>query len=341
MSAPLLEVADLRVRFRTDAGAVTAVDGVDLRLERGGSLALVGESGSGKSALALALLGLHDRRRTAVTGGISLDGLDILTMPDRELRRLRGDRIAMVFQDPGTSLHPYFTVGEQVAEAYRAHNDVSRRQARSRALDMLGRVGIADPARRYDDHPHVLSGGLRQRVLLAMALVCEPDLLVADEPTTALDVTVQAQLLDLFVDLRRELGTALLLITHDLGIVGQVAEDVVVMYAGRAVEAGRSDEVLRNPQMPYTWALLGSVPRLDRPRSQRLAPIPGSPPPAYHRSAGCAFEPRCPYPGLVSGHRCVVADPELLDVAAGHRTRCHLTAEQREQILASDVRAVL
>ncbi|MFF5174756.1 ABC transporter ATP-binding protein [Micromonospora sp. NPDC000089] len=332
---PYLRVEDLRVRFRTEDGEVRAVDGVSFTVERGRTLGIVGESGSGKSVTSLAVLGLHDPKRATVTGEISVGGRQLVGLPEEEVRRLRGRDMAMIFQDPLSALHPYYTVGRQITEAYRAHHPkAGRREARGRAVDMLGRVGIPQPARRYDQYPHEFSGGMRQRVMIAMALVNDPDLLIADEPTTALDVTVQAQILDLLADLQAEFRSAIVLITHDLGVVSQVADDVLVMYGGRAVERGSVEQVLRRPQHPYTWGLLASVPSLHGDADADLVPVPGNPPSLIDLPSGCAFHPRCRYAGR-NGDRSRTEVPELRPAgAAGHLVACHLSADQRTLLRA-------
>ncbi|MGK5632556.1 ABC transporter ATP-binding protein, partial [Streptomyces sp. URMC 123] len=289
-----LSVRELYVRFATEDGIVKAVDGLSFDLERGSTLGIVGESGSGKSVTNLTVLGLHNPRNTTVTGEIRLDGQELIGAPERTLERLRGNKMAMIFQDPLTALSPYYTVGRQIAEPYRKHTGASRREARSKAVEMLRKVGIPNPGLRVDDYPHQFSGGMRQRAMIAMALVCDPDLLIADEPTTALDVTVQAQILDLLKDLQQEFGSAIILITHDLGVVANTADDVLVMYAGRAVERGSVREVLRTPEHPYTWGLLRSMPRLSSDVDEALTPIPGTPPSLLAPPPGCPFHPRCP-----------------------------------------------
>ncbi len=336
-----LRVDDLRVRFDTSDGVVRAVDGVSFSVDRGRTLGIVGESGSGKSVTSLAILGLHDPKRTTITGEISVGGRQVVGLADEEVRRLRGRDMAMIFQDPLSALHPYYTVGRQIAEAYRVHHPkANRREARQRAVDMLDRVGIPQPARRFDQYPHEFSGGMRQRAMIAMSLVNDPALLIADEPTTALDVTVQAQILDLLADLQAEFHSAIILITHDLGVVGQVADDVLVMYGGRAVERGSVEQVLRSPQHPYTWGLLSSVPSLHGDADADLVPIPGNPPSLINLPQGCAFHPRCRYADR-AGSRSRTDVPELRPAgAAGHLVACHLGEEERATFYAEDVASV-
>ncbi|MFI7077893.1 ABC transporter ATP-binding protein [Micromonospora sp. NPDC049903] len=326
---PYLRVDDLRVSFTATDGVVRAVDGVSLSVARGRTLAVVGESGSGKSAAALAVLGLHDPRRSTVTGRITVGGRPLVGRPETEVRRLRGRDMAVVFQDPLSALHPYQRVGRQIAEAYRVHHPrAGRAETRRRVVEMLDRVGIAQPERRFDQYPHEFSGGMRQRAMIAMALVNEPALLVADEPTSALDVTVQAQILELLADLQAESGTAILLITHDLGVVAQIADEVLVMYAGRAVEQGAVEQVLGRPRHPYTWGLLGGVPSLHGDADADLTPVPGHPPSLVDVPPGCPFHPRCGHAARV-GERCRTERPEPRPEAAGHRSACHLSDEER------------
>jgi peptide/nickel transport system ATP-binding protein len=332
----LLEVADLRIHFPTDDGLVKAVDGVSFSLGQGRTLGIVGESGSGKSVTSLGIMGLHHRTRVEISGHIWLDGEDLAAVPSGRVRQLRGSKMAMIFQDPMSSLHPYYSVGAQIAEAYRVHNDVSRPVARRRAIDMLGRVGIPQAATRVDDYPHQFSGGMRQRAMIAMALCCDPQLLIADEPTTALDVTVQAQILDLISDLQKEYRSAVILITHDLGVVAELSDDILVMYAGRAVEYGSAEDIFDRPGHPYTLGLLGSMLRLDAERAERLVPITGTPPSLIHVPEGCAFHPRCRYAGLTGG-RSITEMPRLREVEPGHLVACHLTAGQRKSIRAAQV----
>ncbi|GAA5165509.1 MULTISPECIES: ABC transporter ATP-binding protein [Amycolatopsis] len=331
-----LELKDLRVHFPTDDGLVKAVDGLSCTLDRGRTLGIVGESGSGKSVTSLAVLGLH--KGAHISGEIWLGGRQLVGAPAEEVRRLRGRRMAMIFQDPLSSLHPYYTVGSQIVEAYRLHNDVSKRAAREHAIDLLARVGIPQPKTRVDDYPHQFSGGMRQRAMIAMALSCDPELLIADEPTTALDVTVQAQILDLIRDLQEEFHSAVVVITHDLGVVAELADDILVMYAGRAVEYGTAADVFRQPRHPYTWGLLGSMPRLDRNRAERLRPIPGTPPSLITPPPGCPFHPRCAYASRNGGASETVV-PEL--TGDGHQAACHLPLETRREIWEHEIRPVL
>ena len=328
--SPLLEVRELTVRFDTEDGVLNAVSGVTFGVDRGRTLGIVGESGSGKTVTALAMLGLHDRRRTRITGEIRIGGRDIVGLDEGDIRKLRGRDVAMIFQDPLSALHPYYRVGRQIAEAYRVHHRSARAaQARRHAIDLLGRVGIPQAATRADQYPHEFSGGMRQRAMIAMALANDPDLLIADEPTTALDVTVQAQILDLLTDLQAEFHSAMVLITHDLGVVGQVADDVLVMYAGRGVEHGSAEQVLRRPQHPYTWGLLASVPSLHAAEGAALLPIPGNPPSLIDLPTGCAFHPRCRY-AAHTGTRSVEESPQLRNSGEpGHLLACHLSREDR------------
>ncbi|MFC9504021.1 ABC transporter ATP-binding protein [Streptomyces sp. NPDC057002] len=332
--APFLDVRDLRVHFPTEDGLVKSVDGVSFTLEKGRTLGIVGESGSGKSVTSLALLGLHKGTRARVSGEIRLEGRELVALPEAEMRELRGRTVSMIFQDPLSALHPFFTVGAQIAEAYRVHHKVSKKEARERAVEMLKRVGIPQPERRVRDYPHQFSGGMRQRAMIAMSLVCDPALLIADEPTTALDVTVQAQILDLIRDLQDEFGSAVVIITHDLGVVSDVADDILVMYGGRRIEYGTTREVLKQPQHPYTWGLLQSMPHLTGDVGERLNPIPGTPPSLINLPDGCSFNPRCAYKGWVPEGRCTVDRPELRLVSgtAGHLAACHLTDEAKQEI---------
>ncbi|TDD71453.1 ABC transporter ATP-binding protein [Actinomadura darangshiensis] len=338
--ASFLEVRDLKIHFPTDDGLVKSVDGLSFQLERGRTLGIVGESGSGKSVTSLGILGLHNKRNADVSGEIWLDGKELVGASQAEVRRLRGRNMSMIFQDPLSSMHPFYTVGHQIIEAYRVHNDVSKAVARKHAIDMLGRVGIPKPDKRVDDYPHLFSGGMRQRAMIAMALSCDPELLIADEPTTALDVTVQAQILDLIRDLQQEFNSAVIMITHDLGVVAELADDILVMYAGRAAEYAAVDDAFHRPLHPYTWGLLGSMPRLDRERSERLLPIEGSPPSLINVPSGCAFHPRCPYSEL-NGDRSTTERPELIELEPGHKAACHLPLEKRREIWNDEIRAKL
>jgi peptide/nickel transport system ATP-binding protein len=342
-SAPsaFLEVRDLKIHFPTDDGLVKAVDGLSFSLEKGKTLGIVGESGSGKSVTSLGILGLHKHTRADVSGEIWLDGKELVSASKEDVRKLRGDQMAMIFQDPLSAMHPYFTVGAQIAEAYRVHNDVTKQAARNRAVEMLDRVGIPTPDKRVDDYPHQFSGGMRQRAMIAMALSCNPELLIADEPTTALDVTVQAQILDLLRDLQKEFGSAIIMITHDLGVVAEFVDDLLVMYGGKCVEKGSLDDVFYQPEMPYTWGLLSSVTRLDRDRQDRLRPIPGSPPSLINVPSGCPFHPRCVYRDKVPDDACVQVVPELEDTTPGHSVRCHLLVPQRREIFTDIVKPSL
>jgi len=317
-AAPLVEIENLRVVFYGDAGRVThAVDGVDLAVPRGATLGVVGESGCGKSVTVLAVMGLLPKQDCDVSGAIRFDGIDLLRLPDRKLRDLRGDRLAMIFQEPMTSLNPSYTIGEQIIEAIVRHRGVSRGEARARAIEMLRRVRIPSPEERIDDYPHKLSGGMRQRAMIAIALACDPELLIADEPTTALDVTIQAQILDLMRDLKAETGAAIILITHDLGVVAEVCDEVAVMYAGQIVERAPVATLFEEPQHPYTLGLMGSIPRLDE-RAERLATIEGALPDMTAPPRACRFAPRCPF----VEERCTAGPPPVVTLASGHWSRC-------------------
>ncbi|MER6731499.1 ABC transporter ATP-binding protein [Streptomyces puniciscabiei] len=331
MSTPFLSVRDLRVHFSTEDGIVKAVDGLSFDVEKGKTLGIVGESGSGKSVTNLAILGLHNRERTALEGEILLDGQELLTASERTLEKLRGNKMSMIFQDALASLSPYHKVGVQIAETYRKHTGCSKKEARDRAIEMLRRVGIPQPDVRVDDYPHQFSGGMRQRAMIAMALVCDPELLIADEPTTALDVTVQAQIMDLLKDLQQEFGTAIIFITHDLGVIADIADDVLVMYGGRCVERGTKKQVLSAPDHPYTLGLLNSMPSLDGPVDVPLSPIPGSPPSLLNPPSGCRFHPRCAFAEKVADGKCS-SDRPLLEVVEGRGSACHLTVEQKREL---------
>jgi peptide/nickel transport system ATP-binding protein len=331
-----LDVRDLRIHFPTDDGLVRAVDGLSFRVPRGRTLGIVGESGSGKSVTSLGILGLHKGTNATISGEIWLDGEELIGADAEHVRALRGQKMAMIFQDPLSAMHPYYTVGAQIVEAYRIHNDVPRKAAYTRAVELLDRVGIPEPAKRVHDYPHQFSGGMRQRAMIAMALSCNPHLLIADEPTTALDVTVQAQILDLIRDLQEEFDSAVIVITHDLGVVAELADDLLVMYAGRAVEQGSGEDVFRRPQHPYTWGLLSSMPRMDRVRTERLVPIHGSPPSLINVPSGCAFHPRCPYADLTEG-RSASEVPSLTETSSDHLVACHLDADRRRALWTDDI----
>jgi len=324
MIRPFLSVENLSVQFPTPDGIVKATTGLSYSLERGKTLGIVGESGSGKSVSSSALLGLHRTSNAQVSGEIWMDGTELLGLPENDMRQLRGNKVAMIFQDPLSAMHPYYTVGDQIGEAYRAHQNVTKKETRARTIEMLSRVGIPQPDRRVDDYPHQFSGGMRQRAMIAMALINDPALLIADEPTTALDVTVQAQILDLLQDLQREFDTAIILITHDLGVIAEVADDVLVMYAGRAVEYGTTKQLLTKPAMPYTRGLIDSVPNVNDPLDRKLHPIPGNPPSLLNAPTGCAFFPRCEFSHLVGREKCATVMPELTPVGDGQFKRCHL-----------------
>jgi peptide/nickel transport system ATP-binding protein len=328
--SPLLEVEGLRVEFETDDGVVHAVDGITYSVDTGRTLGIVGESGSGKSVSSLTTLGLTRGPRAKIGGQILFDGKDLVPMPVDQLRKIRGNDIAMIFQDPLSSLHPFYRVGWQLVEAMQTHRKITQRAAQTRAVELLELVGIPDPARRVNQYPHEFSGGMRQRAMIAMALANEPKLLIADEPTTALDVTVQAQILALLDDLQRRLGMAIIIITHDLGVVAETADEIGVMYAGRIVEHGATNQIFGSPQHPYTWGLLRSIPRLDSSRDEELVPIAGRPPSLINRPSGCFFWPRCPY--VRDAHK--RTDPQLEPVPAdnGHEVACLLAPEERTRI---------
>jgi peptide/nickel transport system ATP-binding protein len=342
-TGPYLQVDDLHVQFSTEDGVVRACDGISFSVERGKTLGIVGESGSGKSVTSLSIMGLHNRKRTAMSGRILVDNQDILQLPEERIRRLRGRSMAMIFQDPLTALHPYYTIGRQIIEAYRIHHKVSKSDARKRAIEMLDRVGIPQAGKRVDQYAHEFSGGMRQRAMIAMALINDPDLLIADEPTTALDVTVQAQILDLIGDLQKEFNTAVIVITHDLGVISQIADDVLVMYAGRVAEFGTAAQVLRGPQHPYTWGLLSSVPSLHGNADDDLLPIKGNPPSLINVPSGCAFHPRCRY-AMLEGGPCDIEVPQLLPLQqvgeSNHKVACHLSERHRKEVYEQDISSV-
>jgi oligopeptide/dipeptide ABC transporter ATP-binding protein len=335
MAERLLDVQGLRVHFATEDGLVRAVDGVDFSVDRGKVLGIVGESGCGKSVTAMTILGLTRGPNARFEGRIDYKGRDLVAMSEAELRDVRGNEIAMIFQDPMTSLNPVYRVGDQIVEAITAHEDVDKQQARRRAIDLLRQVGIPRPDVRVDDYPHQFSGGMRQRAMIAMALSCNPDVLIADEPTTALDVTIQAQIIELIDRLKDDFNSSVILITHDLGVVAEIADEIIVMYAGRVVERGTKRHVFYDPQMPYTWGLLGSIPRLDRPKPKRLASITGAPPSLINLPRGCKFRPRCPHafdkcheePGLENR----VEEPHHLD-------RCWLSVQEKRALRDRTIR---
>src|SRR5512132_2261390 len=332
MAEPLLEVRNLRVSFPTDDGVVKAVDGLNFSIMPGETLGVVGESGSGKSVSFLTVMGLINRKSAIVEGEVLFQGQDLLKLDNDELQEIRGSKIAMIFQDPMTSLHPFYKVGDQIAEAILAHEDISKKEAADRAIEMLRRVNIPRPDERARQYPHEFSGGMRQRAMIAMALSLNPDLLIADEPTTALDVTVQAQILDLIDRLQSEFNTAVALITHDLGVVAEHCDYIQVMYAGRLVEIGTGDDIYYEPMMPYTWGLLKSIPLLTA-QEERLHPIRGLPPSLINLPEGCPFNPRCPY----VFDRCHVEVPQLLPVDGFPAAACHLSLEDRKRIVKEEV----
>jgi peptide/nickel transport system ATP-binding protein len=326
--APLLQVTDLRTQFRTDDGLLQAVDGVSFNVEPGQVLGIVGESGCGKSVTCLTIMGLNDKRSTTSSGQVLFRGEDLLKASPKRLREVRGNEIAMIFQDPMTSLNPVHTISKQLTEAVLLHRDVSRRQARARALELLEAVRIPHAERRIDDYPHQFSGGMRQRVMIAMALINSPKVLIADEPTTALDVTTQAQILELLKQLQQDFGTAIIMITHDLGVVAETCDDVVVMYSAKVVEHADVDETFERPSHPYTWGLMGSLPRLNVV-VDRLQQIPGQPPSMLNPPRGCRFHPRCPYVMAVCKEKVPLLEPMPGDVF--HEQACHLDAATKER----------
>ncbi|MFH8577285.1 ABC transporter ATP-binding protein [Streptomyces zaomyceticus] len=341
-SDAFLDVRDLKIHFPTDDGLVKSVDGLSFQLEKGKTLGIVGESGSGKSVTSLGIMGLHTvgqygRQKARISGEIWLNGRELLSADPDEVRKMRGQEMAMIFQDPLSAMHPYYTVGHQIVEAYRVHNAVDKKTARKRAVELLDRVGIPEPAKRFDNYPHEFSGGMRQRAMIAMALVNNPSLLIADEPTTALDVTVQAQILDLMRDLQKEFGSAVVIITHDLGVVAELADDILVMYGGRCVERGPAESVFYEPQHPYTWGLLGSMPRIDRDQTERLIPVKGNPPSLINIPSGCAFNPRCPYADVPKGGITRTQRPELASAGDRHFSACHMPQEERTRIWTEEI----
>ena len=326
----LLEVQNLNVSFATEEGVVQAVDEVSFELRAGEVLSVVGESGSGKSVTAMTLMGLTRSPNARFAGTARLRDLDLITATADQLRAVRAEEIAMIFQDPMTSLNPVHRIGKQIVEQIQAHRDVSDAEARDLVVTQLERVGIPRARERLDSYPHEFSGGMRQRVMIAMALSCDPAVLIADEPTTALDVTIQAQILEVLKELRSESGAGIILVTHDLGVVADIADRIAVMYAGRIVEQGTTDEIFYNPQHPYTWGLLGSITRVDRPRPDRLPSISGLPPSLIHPPQGCHFRPRCPH-----AHDACLVKPELrarVPGATGHEDRCVMKPGQKEKL---------
>jgi oligopeptide/dipeptide ABC transporter ATP-binding protein len=329
MSEPILRVKDLRVNFATDDGIVKAVDGVSFDVFKGKTLGIVGESGSGKSVTNLTVLGLTRSDNAEISGEITFEDKNLVELSNDELRVVRGNQIAMIFQDPLSSLHPFYKVGKQLVEAIQVHQDLGDVEAKARAVELLGLVGIPDPKRRVDEYPHEFSGGMRQRAMIAMALTNDPEILIADEPTTALDVTIQAQILRLIDRLQAELGMAVVMITHDLGVIAEVADEVLVMYGGRVVEQGTLDQIFYDPQHPYTWGLLGSLTRIDRPRTTRLAQIQGQPPSLVSPPQGCHFRPRCPH----AFEKCTeVPGLEQRGGEPGQEDRCWLAPGQKQAL---------
>jgi peptide/nickel transport system ATP-binding protein len=326
VSDRLIDVKDLKVHFATEDGLVRAVDGVSFTLDRGQVLGIVGESGSGKSVTSMTLLGLTRDKNTRFEGEVLYKGRNVLAMREEELQQVRGNEMAMIFQDPMTSLNPVYTIGAQICESIQVHENVNKRSGNRRAVELLKQVGIPNPESRVDDYPHQFSGGMRQRAMIAMALACNPDVLIADEPTTALDVTIQAQIIELIDRLKDDFNSAVILITHDLGVVADVADEIIVMYAGRVVEQAPTRKLFYDPQMPYTWGLLGSIPRLDRPKTERLHSISGTPPSLINLPRGCKFRPRCPH----AFDKCM-EEPDLENRVEepGHLDRCWLTVDEK------------
>jgi oligopeptide/dipeptide ABC transporter ATP-binding protein len=334
MGERLLEVDDLSVHFATEDGVVRAVDGVSFELERGKVLGIVGESGSGKSVTAMTVMGLTRDINARFGGEVNYQGRNLLELSDAEMQNYRGNEIGMIFQDPMTSLNPVYRIGEQIVEAIRTHENMDKRGAQRRAVELLRQVGIPNPEQRVDDFPHQFSGGMRQRAMIAMALSCNPSILIADEPTTALDVTIQAQIIELISRLKDDFNSAVIMITHDLGVVADIADEIIVMYAGRVVERAATRDLFYDPQMPYTWGLLGSIPRLDRPRPERLHSIKGAPPSVINMPPGCKFRPRCPH----AFEKCV-DEPELENrvETPGHLDRCWLDVDVKRSVRAATI----
>jgi oligopeptide/dipeptide ABC transporter ATP-binding protein len=334
MGERLLEVDDLSVHFSTEDGVVHAVDGVSFELERGKVLGIVGESGSGKSVTAMTVMGLTRDVNARFGGEVNYQGRNLLDLSDSEMQNYRGNEIGMIFQDPMTSLNPVYRIGEQIVEAIQTHEKMDKRGAQRRAVELLRQVGIPNPEQRVDDFPHQFSGGMRQRAMIAMALSCNPSILIADEPTTALDVTIQAQIIELISRLKDDFNSAVIMITHDLGVVADIADEIIVMYAGRVVERAATRDLFYDPQMPYTWGLLGSIPRLDRPRPERLHSIKGAPPSVINMPPGCKFRPRCPH----AFEKCM-EEPELENrvETPGHLDRCWLDVEVKRSVRAATI----
>ncbi len=334
MGERLLEVNDLSVHFATEDGVVHAVDGVSFELERGKVLGIVGESGSGKSVTAMTVMGLTRDINARFGGEVNYQGRNLLDLSDAEMQNYRGNEIGMIFQDPMTSLNPVYRIGEQIVEAIQTHEKLDKRGAQRRAVELLRQVGIPNPEQRVDDFPHQFSGGMRQRAMIAMALSCNPSILIADEPTTALDVTIQAQIIELISRLKDDFNSAVIMITHDLGVVADIADEIIVMYAGRVVERAATRDLFYDPQMPYTWGLLGSIPRLDRPRPERLHSIKGAPPSVINMPPGCKFRPRCPH----AFEKCM-EEPELENrvETPGHLDRCWLDVEVKRSVRAATI----
>jgi peptide/nickel transport system ATP-binding protein/oligopeptide transport system ATP-binding protein len=335
MAERLLEVKDLGVEFTTEDGVVRAVDGVSFELERGKVLGIVGESGSGKSVTAMTIMGLTRDINASFRGEVNYQGRNLLEISDTEMQNFRGNEIGMIFQDPMTSLNPVYRIGEQIAEAIRAHEHVDKQAAKRRAVELLRQVGIPNPESRVDDFPHQFSGGMRQRAMIAIALACNPAILIADEPTTALDVTIQAQIVELISQLKDDFNSAVIMITHDLGVVADMADEIVVMYAGRVVERAPTRELFYDPQMPYTWGLLGSIPRLDGPKPERLHSIEGAPPSLIQLPKGCKFRPRCPH----AFDKCM-EEPGLENrvETPGHLDRCWLDVDKKRSLREATIR---
>src|SRR3954463_3832445 len=331
MPEPLLSVRDLYVHFETEDGLVKAVDGISYEVDRGQALGIVGESGSGKSVSSLTVMGLTRQKNAHITGEVMFEGRDLLKASDSDLREIRGNDIAMIFQDPLSSLHPYYKVGWQLVETLRVHNPgMSKGAARTKAVELLDMVDIPEPKARVDAYPHEFSGGMRQRAMIALALANDPKLLIADEPTTALDVTVQAQILDLIRRLQSDLDTAVVMISHDLGVIAETAQEVAVMYAGRVIEHASTETVFNSPEHPYTWGLIKSIPGLDTPRGEQLVPIPGRPPSLINLPSGCSFHPRCPY--VRPRHKEIDPTLEPIPDDPGHQVACLLPSPTRKRI---------